>query len=671
MPRTFCAVYLPLAALFLLAPTPAKLAAEKIRPIPPQGIEISAADQKELQRGVARLGEKLAKIKASDNPQIKELWPDVAIFHDAVETALKHQEFFSPGDVKAGKKLLKEGHRRADALLAGKPDWPTATGLVVRGYVSKIDGSVQPYGLVIPESYSFDGAAPARLDIWFHGRGDTMGEIKCLDRRMRDRGEYTPRDAIVLHPYGRYCNAFKFAGEVDVLEALADVKQHYHVDPDRVSVRGFSMGGAACWHFAVHYADRWFAANPGAGFAETPRYLRMTDEQIAQLPWYERTLFHLYDCPYYAVNLRQCPTIAYSGEIDRQKQAADIMATALAREGIELEHVIGPQTKHRLHPESKKIIARRMNSLAEKGRRRVPREVHFVTYTLKYNRMNWITLDRLGEHWKEARVDAAIGNGSYITLDTSNVAALTLSMPAGWCPLAIDQPVRLEIDGQHLEAPRPKSDRSWLCQLHREDGRWRLGPAPSEGLHKRHNLQGPIDDAFMDSFIVARPTGKSKHPLVDRWTHGEMNHFLEQWRRQFRGDARIKNDTEISDADIASSNLILFGDPSSNAMLAKIIDRLPIGWNEKQITVGDQQFDAAHHAPVLIYPNPLNPERYVVVNSGFTFREADYLTNSRQIPRLPDWAVIDLRQPPDAHTPGKIVAADFFDEAWNLKEPNE
>jgi hypothetical protein len=68
-----------------------------------------------------------------------------------------------------------------------------------------------------------------------------------------------------------------------------------------------------------------------------------------------------------------------------------------------------------------------------------------------------------------------------------------------------------------------------------------------------------------------------------------------------------------------------------------------------------------------IYPNPLNPRRYVVVNSGFTFREWDYLNNARQTPKLPDWAVIDTRTSPDARAPGKVVAADFFGERWELR----
>ena len=75
---------------------------------------------------------------------------------------------------------------------------------------------------------------------------------------------------------------------------------------------------------------------------------------------------------------------------------------------------------------------------------------------------------------------------------------------------------------------------------------------------------------------------------------------------------------------------------------------------------------AGHHVPVLIYPNPLNPKRYVVLNSGFTFREYDYLSNARQVPKLPDYAVVDIDKPVTSRAPGGIVAAGFFTETWGL-----
>ena len=69
----------------------------------------------------------------------------------------------------------------------------------------------------------------------------------------------------------------------------------------------------------------------------------------------------------------------------------------------------------------------------------------------------------------------------------------------------------------------------------------------------------------------------------------------------------------------------------------------------------------------MIYPNPLNPEKYIVFNSGFTYREYDYLNNARQVPKLPDWAIIDIRQPASPRWPGGIAQAGFFDEKWQWK----
>ena len=150
-----------------------------------------------------------------------------------------------------------------------------------------------------------------------------------------------------------------------------------------------------------------------------------------------------------------------------------------------------------------------------------------------------------------------------------------------------------------------------------------------------------------------------------------MNHAVTQWRAMFRGEARIKDDTAITDADIAGSNLILWGDPASNTVLTRTIAKLPITWNAQTVKIGEQNFTASQHAPVMIYPNPLNPKRYIVLNSGFTFREAHYLTNSQQTPKLPDWAVIDLSVPSDQRAPGRVVGAGFFGERWELKSAGE
>ena len=54
----------------------------------------------------------------------------------------------------------------------------------------------------------------------------------------------------------------------------------------------------------------------------------------------------------------------------------------------------------------------------------------------------------------------------------------------------------------------------------------------------------------------------------------------------------------------------------------------------------------------------------MVLNSGHTFREFALLNNSDQTPKLPDWALVDIKTPADAKWPGLIYDAGFFNESW-------
>ncbi|HPA20457.1 MAG TPA: prolyl oligopeptidase family serine peptidase [Verrucomicrobiae bacterium] len=645
-------------ALLLVVPLMAA-AAEKpaagSKQYPPKGIPIPPEVRSQLESGLAQLGREIDSLRSSlrTSPKKLELLPDVEIFHKAVQFTLADEMFHKPDEFAYAKDLLKLGMERAAQLARGKPEWTTATGLTVRGYVSKLDGSVQPYGLVVPKSYKAGALKKHRLDFWFHGRGDTLSEVAFLRGRLNAKleNEFAPDDAFVLHPYGRFMNAYKFAGEVDVFEALDHAKKNYPIDDDRLCARGFSMGGAAAWHIGAHHASLWAAVNPGAGFVDVWNYQGLETKE-PKPPWYEKKMYALYDALDYGANFFNTTLVTYSGEDDKQKAAADLMAAAIAAEGMKMTHIIGPKTGHKYEPNAKIEVAKLVDAAATKGRDTRPKKVRLVTYSLRFNRMAWVTADAMEKHWEKATIDAElVGSGARLT--TTNITALTVDLPAG---------TAVSIDGTPVKGgPVPLS-------FVKQAGRWtRATPAAAVfPPPKRHGLQGPIDDAFVEPFVLVAPTGSPTNTEVGEWAANELADAQRQWRLQMRGEPRVKKDRDVAPTDIADANLILFGDPQSNSLIARIADKLPIKWSSSSITAGAKTFPAKSHVPVLVFPNPLNPKRYVVLNSGFTFAEVGGQSNSQQTPKLPDWAIIDITVPRPNRLLKGIAAADFFDEQWRM-----
>lgn len=638
---------------------------------PPLGAGVSPQERAALEQAAGRLSARVAALKRLyRSGSLADRIADVEVYLDAVRRPLQYDErlYAARGSapVEQAERTLAAGMERATQLEKGAAPWMMSSG--VRGLYSRIDGSAQPYLLTMPDNYDPAATRKYRLDIFMHGRDDTVLEQQFMAKSLTGYASKPFRagdDRFMLQPYGRYTNASRFAGETDGLEAIASVQQAYPIDPDRIVMAGFSMGGASAWSYAVHFADRWAAAAPGAGFTETEVFLR---GGLARQPQNEvqRTLWHMYDSTDYAANTFNVPVVAYSGEIDGQKQAADAMAAAMRDEKLTLEHLIGPKTGHAYEPGARQRLQERLDEIVSKGRNPVPREIRFTTWMLRYNRMFWVTVDAMGREWERARIDARI-DGDSIAMTTSNVTALHVTFPQGLAPFAPGVRPLVTIDGRSLRLPAIGRDRSLNAGLVATDSGWTLGRLP-DTLRKAHGLQGPIDDAFMDGFVVVRPTGRPMSAALGKWAIEQADYAVSEWVHFFRGEPRVKKDTEVTAADIASYNLVLFGDPSSNAVYKRIAGRLPIQWRAGGVTVGSRTFDAAH-APVFIYPNPLNPKKYVVVNSGFTFH--DQSNNDMQSPKLPDWAVVDITKPGNnyKYLPLFVDAQGFFDESWRLQAP--
>ena len=136
------------------------------------------------------------------------------------------------------------------------------------------------------------------------------------------------------------------------------------------------------------------------------------------------------------------------------------------------------------------------------------------------------------------------------------------------------------------EVALPPREENALPPTHvvgKKDGTWaylgKLDEAKLEG--KRPGVQGPIDDAFTTPFLCVRGTGKAWNPAVQAWADANLKRFAYEWHRYFRGELPVKDDTAVTDDDIKRCNLILFGDPGSNALIARVLPKLPVTWTRE------------------------------------------------------------------------------------------
>jgi hypothetical protein len=253
------------------------------------------------------------------------------------------------------------------------------------------------------------------------------------------------------------------------------------------------------------------------------------------------------------------------------------------------------------------------------------------------------------------------------TVKTVNVRTLALSLPDG-----ASNELAVKVDDQAVSA-RPWLMPNGLFQVYlmRKGGRWRsvmpqrVSVERTQRPYKMSRLTGPIDDAFTEAFVCVRGSEKPWHDATNKYVEADLLRFKREWAQYFRGELVIKEDIDVTNDDIANRNLILFGDPASNSLIAQVLDGLPLTWTREQIGIAGKTFPAAGHVPVLIYPNPLNPQRYVVLNSGHTFHESELKgTNALLYPRLGDFAI--LRLGPASRDPLAVdfAMAGLFDEYW-------
>lgn len=147
-------------------------------------------------------------------------------------------------------------------------------------------GETMPYALVVPSTYK--KGTPTPLLVMLHGGMNKYDNLLVGDGVM-DAIEKS--GAIAVCPMGYHRTAFFGSryqtmrgdpvgpvaelAEQCVMEAIAIVLAEYTIDKDRISITGFSMGGAGSVHFAFAYPQMFAAIGGVAPGLNVPKSLGM------------------------------------------------------------------------------------------------------------------------------------------------------------------------------------------------------------------------------------------------------------------------------------------------------------------------------------------------------------------------------------------------------------
>ena len=70
---------------------------------------------------------------------------------------------------------------------------------------------------------------------------------------------------VQIGPFGRGDKWYRGIGEQDVFECIEFAKQIFNIEPDRIYLCGFSMGGAGTYELGLKHPDIWAACVPVCG----------------------------------------------------------------------------------------------------------------------------------------------------------------------------------------------------------------------------------------------------------------------------------------------------------------------------------------------------------------------------------------------------------------------
>lgn len=542
----------------------------------------------------------------------------------------------------------------------GEDPYENKTGVVWRAYRSRLDGSLQPYLAFVPKRPK-KGGSP--LVLAMHGLNGESGQalrtvVGEAPERDNMNSPWAARHvpplpnlgAIVAAPSGYGNSGTRLPGEDDAMRVLEEMKAAYPViDPRRVSMTGYSLGGTVSFAVPLHHPGVFAAAAPLCGYPNLADWQGVRDVQHA--PWEDTMIARRAVLPYVENGLLLALHIVHGGQDrpDRSALIADRYRALGYPRLFDVQDDLDHDVWDYAYKKGRMIGWLRYRQLPE-----VPRKIRLYTGEQRYDEAAYAMLIFVKDVEKRAALDVEVTPGEQIAIATENVDAFAIDVPKA----GEQHEVALVVDGTTVCRAAEKR------YLSRAADTWSCSPnAPETAGKKAARLAGPLDDIQLHPTLVVY--GTLRNAEVNRLV-AEKHATVEQSNLKYP----IVADADLTESDLTTKSLILIGGPGDNRVTAKLADALPVKFAQgaagPSITLRDKHFEGADTGVSFIYPSPKAKGEYVVVHAGLGPMGT---LASRFLPSFtPDFIVYDGAM--TAQRKGlllgkrKAIWGGFFDTNW-------
>ena len=532
-------------------------------------------------------------------------------------------------------------------------------------FLSKIDSSCQYYAVLPPKDY--DPKKKYALIFTLHGAGvEASGLVDC----------FAPKDwAFVVAPTNRQTFGFDWQdwGRLDALEVLDLVKKSYPLDTNRVYLTGHSMGGHGTWHIALAHSDLFAAAAPEAGWTTfqlyipwflQKSYIFAEPEQLAIRDMSLREDF----APNFVENAKNLPLFIEQGGSDNSVPPvhARLFVSLLEQLGYPYQYKEIPGKPHWYELDSLSHVLcvddpDIMSFFKEKERDPFPGQVVFKTTDLGQSyKSYWVEIEEQEKPFFESRIEAEV-TGNQLEINTTNIRQFSLSLSKDLVPHG---GITFRINGEKL-AYDFKSDQ--MLHFSKSGNKFRIGELKQPSPKKSPAFYGPMKQAYFSPFILVFGT-KGDSAATDITLH-QARLEAARWWRVGNGFTDILPDTEVTKEVMENYNLVLFGGPNENSITSQLNGSLPIQMKDGKIFLDKKEIAGERMAAEFIYPNPYNPEKFVLVHEGTGLdglKLSNFFNPIYSGAGLPDFMIFD--DVVKFKGWGGVRAAGFFDAKWKLDE---